>query len=339
MLQRVRTLLWNDETRRPRLPWRLLAWFVALLAVTVLITGLVGLLSNRSVESLLAVVAPDRPTDQAEIAARNLLFVGGQLLAIGGSVYVAGRFVDRRRFRDFGFRFDRSWWLDLGFGLALGAALMTGIFLVELLAGWVTVQELFYVARPGFAFWPWFAWGFATFLAVGVYEELLFRGYLITNLAEGLTWFQRIDATRAIGLATLATSVFFGVAHAGNPNATLASTVGIVLAALMLAAGYVLTGELAIPIGVHTTWNFFQGTVYGFPVSGTSNGVSLVAVDQSGPAILTGGTFGPEAGLLGVVATGLGLVLTVGWVRRRRGDVRLDESLSTPELRFESSDG
>ena len=333
MFRGVTTFLWNPETRRLRLPWRLLTWLVVLVLLGVLTTTAVGVLSNRSIESLLTLLTPGRPSDQSIIAARNLLFVSSQLIVIVGSVYVAGRVVDRRWFRDFGFHLTRSWWIDLGFGLALGAVLMTAIFLVELAAGWVTVRDLFFIARPDFAFWPWFLWAFITFVTVGVYEELLFRGYLITNFAEGFTWFRQISGVTAVGLATLVTSVFFGVAHAGNPNATLVSVVGIVIAALMLAAGYVLTGELAIPIGLHTTWNFFQGTVYGFPVSGTNGGVSLIATEQSGPQLLTGGAFGPEAGFLGIVASVVGLGLTVLWVQWREGDIMFAPSLTTPELR------
>lgn len=333
MIKRIRNLVWNEQTQRLRLPWRLTLWLAVLLLLGVVAATAVGVLSSRSIESILALFTPGRPGDQTLIAARNLIFVSTQLVVMVGSVYLAGRLLDRRWFREFGFRFDRDWWTDLGFGLGLGAVLMTGLFVVELLAGWVTVRELFFIARPDFAFWPWFVWGFVTFVTVGVYEELLFRGYLITNVAEGLTWFERVQDAAAVGLATLLTSVIFGVAHAGNPNATLASTVGIVLAALMLAAGYVLTGELALPIGLHTTWNFFQGTVYGFPVSGTNNGVSLVAIEQSGPILITGGGFGPEAGLIGIVATGIGLGLTVLWVKWHEGDVQFDLSITSPELR------
>lgn len=302
-MQRLTWLLWNETSRRPRLPWRLLA-LVAVLFALGLVVGAVG--GGR---------------------------LATQVVVVLGSVSLVGRFVDRRRFRDFGFRVDRTWWLDLGFGLALGAALMAGIFVFELLAGWISVTGLFAVSRSGSAFWRWFGWSFLAFVAVGTYEEVLFRGYLITNVAEGLTWFEEAGAERTIALATLVTSLLFGLAHATNPNATLASVFGITVGALMLAAGYVMTGELAIPIGLHTAWNFFQGPVFGFPVSGTAGGGAVVATAQSGPPFLTGGRFGPEAGAVGVVAALVGLALTVAWVRWRGGEVRLAETIAAYDPR------
>jgi hypothetical protein len=333
MLARVTTLVWNGDTERLRLPWRLLVWLVLLVALGFLAQLLIVLVRSPSAEPLLVLVTPGLSSDRALIAVLNVVFLVLQLVVMVGSVYVAGRYLDRRSFRDFGFRLDREWWLNLGFGLALGAALMTGVFLFELLVGWVTVRDLFFVARAESPFWPWFLWGLVSFVAVGIYEELLFRGYLITNLADGLTWFEQIGRATAVTLAVLVTSLFFGVAHAGNPNATLASTAGIVVAALVLAGGYVLTGELAVPIGIHITWNFFQGPVYGFPVSGTNGGVALVAIEQSGPTVLTGGNFGPEAGVIGLLAAGIGLVLVALWVQWRDGRLRFPPELTTPERR------
>ena len=89
-----------------------------------------------------------------------------------------------------------------------------------------------------------------------------------------------------------------------------------------MGAGLILTGELAIPIGLHIFWNFFQGNIFGFPVSGVSYPaeiVSLIKINQSGPEMWTGGGFGPEAGLLGLFANLLGLLLIFGWVYIRRG--------------------
>jgi hypothetical protein len=102
----------------------------------------------------------------------------------------------------------------------------------------------------------------------------------------------------------------------------------------MLAVGYVLTDELAIPIGLHISWNLFQGAVYGFPVSGLGIDVAVVAVSQRGPDLWTGGAFGPEAGLLGIAAIALGTLLTVGYVHARYRFLAVHPSLTTPDLRW-----
>jgi hypothetical protein len=96
------------------------------------------------------------------------------------------------------------------------------------------------------------------------------------------------------------------------------------LAGVFLGLAYVLTGELAIPIGLHITWNFFQGNVFGFPVSGGDfSQATFIAIEQGGPDVWTGGAFGPEAGLMGIVAMLVGSGLIVLWVRWRRGSVGL----------------
>jgi hypothetical protein len=73
--------------------------------------------------------------------------------------------------------------------------------------------------------------------------------------------------------------------------------------------------------------------VYGFPVSGLDFGASLVDIEQGGPTAATGGSFGPEAGLLGFGAMVAACLLTVWWVRWRYGSVEIDDSVAVPELR------
>ena len=108
----------------------------------------------------------------------DLLLVSSvaSLLAALVAVWAGGRFLDRRRLRDFGLPQGRGWWLDLGFGLALGAALMTVIFIVELGMGWVSVTGGFQTGRTrGAPFWLAILGPVALFVSVGIYEELLFR--------------------------------------------------------------------------------------------------------------------------------------------------------------------
>ncbi|MEA5388793.1 CPBP family intramembrane glutamic endopeptidase [Haloarculaceae archaeon H-GB11] len=326
-MDRPRDYVWNLQSHRPRLPVRLVLavivlavfGFVVALAADAFLTA--SLLTVAS-----ALTGGGGPASQPDVIARNVAGVTASTVGTVGGVYLVGRFVDRRHFADFGFRIDRGWYRDLGVGLLLGAGLMTAVFLVELALGWVRVTDTFRVAQTGFAFWPWVLWSAVFFTSVALTEELLLRGYLLTNVAEGLTWFDGLSKTGAIAVATLLTSALFGVGHFGNPNATLVSTLGILLAGVMLALGYVVSGELALPIGLHLTWNFFQGPVFGLPVSGIDFGVSVLAVEQSGPTVLTGGPFGPEAGLLGMAAVlvGSGLIVAYGrWQRSVQEGVEL----------------
>lgn len=94
-----------------------------------------------------------------------------------------------------------------------------------------------------------------------------------------------------------------------------------------------MAGELAIPIGLHIGWNFTIGLIYGFPVSGVDRGLSLFASNQSGPAIWTGGAFGPEGGILGILIVLTGMVLVSAWVRWTRGLLEFKTKLASYEVK------
>ena len=261
------------------------------------------------------------------------LVLGGliSLLSALVSVWISGRFFDRRPFSGFGLRLDRDWWLDLGFGLLLGMVLMTGIFLVELAAGWIQITRTLSTPEASPPFLLAILAPLFLFLCVGFGEELVSRGYQLKNMAEGLNYPGLGGPRGAILLAWVLSSSVFGVAHVLNPGATLVSTINIAFAGLLLGVGYVLTGRLAISIGLHITWNFFQGNVFGFPVSGMDGiGASFIEISQGGPTLFTGGAFGPEAGLMDIAATVVGSLLIVLWVRLRAGSATLEPSIAEP---------
>ncbi|MEJ2305333.1 MAG: CPBP family intramembrane metalloprotease [Anaerolineales bacterium] len=201
------------------------------------------------------------------------------------------------------------------------------IFGVEYLLGWASVGGTFESGHPQLPFWQLSVDGFFWFVLVGVEEELFARGYLIQNLAEGLH-LPKISSKAAVLSAYLFTSLFFGFLHADNLNATLTSSLNLALMRLFLGLGFILTGELAIPIGLHIAWNFTQGYVFGFPVSGSNEGLSLIATHQSGPTVWTGGAFGPEGSLIVVFAALLGMLLVYGWVRWTRRRVSVQDGLA-----------
>jgi membrane protease YdiL (CAAX protease family) len=313
----------EEGTGRPRALWRLLFQYWAYKVAVPLLVNLLTVVwllvrSGREIEA-------SGELDASILSGSPALPLIGGIAALMGvllSVWLAGRFLDRRSFADFGFHLSGGWWLDLLFGMALGALLMTLIFLVELGFGWITVTGVLDTLVTGVPFALAILPPTAVFLCVGVYEELLFRGYQLRNAAEGLN-LPVVGPRKAVILAWILSSAFFGYLHANNPDATLLSTVNIALAGLMLGLGYVLTGELAIPIGLHITWNFFQGNVFGFPaVSGLKPvGATFLSTDQGGPGLWTGGPFGPEAGLLAPAAMILGSLLMALWVRLRSGKV------------------
>lgn len=313
MGQRLAGIFWNRDERRLRAGWRLLLFGLLLIVLGSAVQ--IGL--TQAADSLLAQL----PGTLAVEISRGLDGASA-VLAITAGVALAGRLLDRRRFADFGFHLGREWWIDFGFGLALGALLMAAIFAVEVALGWVTVADV-WRSSGGLSFPVAILTPLIAFLFVGYYEELLVRGYLLRNLAEGLG-FGPITARWALLLAWLLTSALFGFLHAGNPNATFVSSFNIGLAGLFLGLGILLTGELAIPIGLHITWNFFQGNVFGFPVSGIRvSDATVFAIRQAGPAQWTGGAFGPEAGLIGLIAIAIGSGLSLLWVGRRRGRIAL----------------
>ena len=107
------------------------------------------------------------------------------------------------------------------------------------------------------------------------------------------------------------------------------STLNIALAGIFLGLGLIWTNELAIPIGLHISWNLVQGNVFGFPVSGTTTvGATVIQIEQSGPIWLTGGAFGPEAGVLGIAAMLLGMLLIWLYLRRQQGDVAVVRAIA-----------
>jgi len=215
-----------------------------------------------------------------------------ELIAITLSIFLARRFLDRRSFGSLGLKLDRWTLFDLLAGIAITLLMMGGIFLAMHLLGWIRVGGFTWQAEP-----PGTVLGRGLlilfgFVLVGWNEELLSRGYHLQTLASGLNLYWGV----------VLSSLIFGILHMLNPSASWVSTLGIVLAGLFLACGYLGTRQLWLPIGLHIGWNFFEGPVFGF----------------SGPDLWTGGPFGPEAGLIVLPALALGVLLVYAYSRARR---------------------
>ncbi len=332
----MRLLFSNLLEGRLRTFWRLL--------LTLLLSFvLYWLLSSAAVIMLVVVLLAERALPAGgDVAGRysalaamplvQIISLGMALCGTFFAAWVAARFWDRRRFADFGFHFSPAWRRDLLFGLCLGGMLAGGVFVLERAAGWPSLA-----ARPGSGGSPpsFAAVLVAPFagLAVAVYQELLVRGYLLRNLAEGLAgrW---IGARTAVLLAWWLSSLAYALARAGGPGPDGLRFSGLALLSLtalsgFFGLGYLLTGELALPIGLHVAWFVFSTSVLGLaaPAQGLFAGV-LVGVRQAGPAVWTGGALGPDAGLAGLLAAAAGSLSLLLWVRASRGRLVLRTELT-----------
>lgn len=149
--------------------------------------------------------------------------------------------------------------------------------------------------------------GLLSCIAVAVTEELVFRGIL----------FQRLIAGLGIWPAQLLIAAYFLLTHFGNPgmegNVRIFASLNIFLASILFGLLYLRTKKLAMPLGFHMMANFAQGSVLGFGVSGHSEFGLLQPVFGHSPMWLTGGQFGLEASVPGLICVIVFIGLVYRW--------------------------
>ncbi|MFJ2257859.1 lysostaphin resistance A-like protein [Streptomyces sp. NPDC087844] len=268
-----------EPTRRV---WPAGVRLAAMVVLFVLVTGLAA--GMRS-------VAGDNPV-------LSLLF-GAAAAVIALTVYAAAvRFLEQRPATEL----DTT---AAGPGLRVGVAVGLGLFVATL-----ALIALFggYGTKGGVS-----VGGALTVLGmmagVAVVEELLFRG-IVFRLVEELT------GTRG---AMVVSGVLFGGLHLVNPGATVWGALAIAIeAGLMLGAVYAATRTLWMPIGLHFGWNFALSGIFGVTVSGNDDmPTGLLRGVLSGPEAITGGDFGPEAGIFAILVCTVPTVVFLRMAKRR----------------------
>lgn len=256
-----------------RVGWRMLSFFV-LVAV-----------------GLLVLVVPLRM-----LGAHGDLIDGLVVLAPTlGASYVMVRFINKKAFEAIGLALHPNTLREFGIGCLLGFLMVSGIFILELTSGYITVAwrgySLLECTRV-------LGVSLILFAVAAFFEEVLFRGYAFQTLIQWVTFLPSM----------LLFSLFFAFSHFFNPNITALSLINIALAGIWLSIAYMKTRSLWLPIGLHLSWNFSQTSLYSFPTSGHSlSDQRLLDLVQAGPEWITGGAFGPEGGILASLALILGI--------------------------------
>ena len=248
-----------------------------------------------------------------------------QLIAITASVYLARRYFDKRPLSSLGLKINKNTLPDILAGLLIPGLMMGLIFAIELGIGWLEYEGVVMEMDPPMAGIFDLFISFLVFVAVGWQEELLSRGYHLQNISESLNLFWGV----------LLSSLLFAVLHLFQPGASFISVILITLTGLFLALGYLRTRQLWLPIGLHIGWNFFEGPIFGFPVSGIET-EGIMVHQSTGPELITGGAFGPEGGLILIPALILGALL-VFWYTSDRKPLYIDESDTETEQQLDDA--
>lgn len=201
---------------------------------------------------------------------------------------------------------EKEWFKTIsgtGSARSLGMGFLTGVLYFVVVTGIMWITGIYKAESVEFDYAGLLLY-LSIFLVVAVGEEIIFRGVI----------FKMIDERWSTWLALLVSALLFGLVHLSNQGATLWSSIAIAIeAGLMLGAAYKASGSLWFPIGIHWAWNYFEGPVFGFMVSGNDSCTPLFSPVISGPEFLTGGAFGAEAS---IIAAAVGLAFSLLFVRR-----------------------
>lgn len=305
-LQRLRDIFWNPEERRLRAPLRIIIQFI-------FVFGLLAIVTSDTVLGPLQLKTLPEP-----FALVSVILIPVSVYLVG--LVVAARFLDRRPVRNFGLNVDREWLREFGVGFAVGSLLISGGFLFMIAFGWATVTDAL-AANSVLAFVGGVTVLWAAIIIVFVIQYAN-AAYVIKNAAEGLAGY--ITPGQAVAVAVLLRVLLGVYVFSSNPAAsTYAIFVEVLLQSIVLIA-YAYTGNVGFSVGFATGWTGFILIVFDGSAAGLTSPMSLLGVDYTGPAAITGGGFGVDGGIVALFATVFGLFFLFGWLR-------LTDRLTIPE--------
>ena len=269
-----------DGNGHLRSGWRFAVFSVFFIAAAMIIGG-VGV---AVLYSLRVPLAPETP---------NFLIANGILMLIPALLigWLCGKYLEGLPFRALGAWFTKGWLRNLMAGIFFGAGTVGFAVLLAFAFGGLRFETN--PINTGVLVNS-LSISFVIFAIGAAWEEALFRGYILQTFARSGF------AALAIGL----TAVFFGAIHLGNPSAGAISTLNTILAGVWFGIAYLKTRDLWFVWGMHLMWNWMQGAFFGIEVSGITyaSPTPLLREIDSGPAWLTGETYGVEGGIVTTVA-------------------------------------
>ncbi len=236
---------------------------------------------------------------------QNLLLLFLNLLTfatISSLVFFRVKVIERRSLSSIGLN-KNNWLKKYLLGFFIGLVMMSIIVLILLSFGYITIEknpiQPVGVSAISSVLVILFGW-----IIQGATEEIVTRGWLQNVLSNKYN----------IGVGLLISSTLFGLMHLSNPNVNYIAVINIILVGLFYGFYVIKTNDLWAVCGMHTAWNFAQGNLFGFEVSGIDVSVgSLIDLNLVGSDFVTGGIFGPEAGIVAtfILLVSIGILLFI----------------------------
>ncbi|MHC1750640.1 MAG: CPBP family intramembrane glutamic endopeptidase [Cellulosilyticaceae bacterium] len=213
-------------------------------------------------------------------------------------VFARVKFIEKRKIRSLGFQ-PEGFIIKYLLGFGIGFILFSSVVLILMVTGQVTINTA-----------PETPVGMLALSGV----LILIPGWIIQSATEEILtrgWLMNVLGARynvAVGLIVSAS--LFGILHLANPNISILAVANIVLVGIFFGLYMMKTGSIWGICGIHAAWNWAQGNVYGFEVSGGKSDVgSLIALKSVGKDWFTGGFFGPEAGLAATIVLFVAVII------------------------------
>ena len=214
------------------------------------------------------------------------------------AVFTFRKFVDLRTIKSLGFSITKRI-SDIFLGLIVALLIIGGGSLFLYIKGYIDLSNITVNSSN-------LLLSFLLFTAVSLSEEILFRGYILNNLLSTMNKY----------FALIISSVLFALMHSLNFNLSLLALINLFLAGIILGSTYIYTRNLWFPISLHLFWNFFQGPILGYSVSGQKL-ESLLTLQTLGNETFNGGEFGFEGSIVCTVLSIMTIFLLLFWYKKK----------------------
>lgn len=235
------------------------------------------------------------------------------------ATWIMARWIDRKPFGYFGIPLRNAFRSTFWTGSVVGLFALALQLEIMHLAGWFDFGTL--QLRGGAIVTYGVSWAMV-FLLVGITEEGVLRGYVQRVATDGLN---RLPGGWSFWASALIFSVMFGAGHLSNPGENKFGIVMVFVDGLAMCFSLWRTGDLWFAIGNHFAWDWGETFLFGTPNSGFHGQHALMVPSFHGPALLAGGTDGPEGSILALLSEAIFILSVVVIYRRRKFRLLKDE--------------